>query len=267
MKNRKLIVLDLDGTLLTSGDCLLLPQSELIMSQLIKEGHRVILTSGRPYRSMLPIYEKIGCHDPLIAYNGLQIENPSDPAFPVRRSHFKKEDIIDFYNAVKGVTTAFICESVHHYFSLGDCPYIDDYFSPKGMDLHYGEIDKIIDRDVLTCIIGCLPEHDEFVKAKAEEIPGVGWRHWRGVNFSELYRFNEDKANGLKLIREIMGFSKEDTIAIGDSDNDYEMLLEAGTAYCMKNCKSDLLREKFPQTQEDCHHDGAALELLRILGQ
>ena len=60
MKN-KLIAIDLDGTLLRKDESLG-ELSKNVLQNLIQRGHVVVLISGRPTRSLLPIYNRIGRH-------------------------------------------------------------------------------------------------------------------------------------------------------------------------------------------------------------
>ncbi|MDO5330918.1 MAG: HAD-IIB family hydrolase [Bacillota bacterium] len=267
MPNRKLIVTDLDGTLLTAVSCLLLPESELIIKQLAKAGHQIILTSGRAYRTMLPYYQKLELSTPMISYNGAMISNPGDPAFPAYSSTFDKEFVKSYFSAVKEKVNAFIGESDTHYYRYKGSDYLENFFPSKDTDLIDGPLDETLRDSLYSCVMGADDEYSDFLKSEAEKAPGIGWRHWSGSPYSELYKLDSDKAKGLAYIMRYLGFKKEDVIALGDSDNDYEAMKLAGTAYCMKGCKSDLLKANFPQTEFDCHHNGAAIELLKLLGE
>jgi hydroxymethylpyrimidine pyrophosphatase-like HAD family hydrolase len=62
-----------------------------------------------------------------------------------------------------------------------------------------------------------------------------------------------------------LGIGKENVIAFGDSDNDYEMLLLAGRPFVMEGCHSPLLLQAFPHTKKGNDQDGLALALEDLL--
>lgn len=128
------------------------------------------------------------------------------------------------------------------------------------MDFH--PLDELKE-DPFTLIFGECPEEDEYVENTASKY-SLSWRHWRNMPYSELYFPKASKGEGLKKMLGILGVSKGDVYAFGDSDNDLSLLLEAGHPYCMKDAKSHLLKERFPLTKKGHDEDGVALELQQI---
>ncbi|MCK7486458.1 MAG: HAD hydrolase family protein [Bacillus subtilis] len=63
-----------------------------------KEGHRIVIATGRPYRSSRFVYERFGLDTPIINYNGGLITHPRDPSFPVVNFTVRKEVIIDIFD-------------------------------------------------------------------------------------------------------------------------------------------------------------------------
>lgn len=66
-----------------------------------------------------------------------------------------------------------------------------------------------------------------------------GLRIVRFKSYAEGISVGFDKSSGMKLILEEMGFSKEDTMAFGDSENDIDMLKFAGKGVAMKDAPAD----------------------------
>ena len=117
--------------------------------------------------------------------------------------------------------------------------------------------------DLFTLIFGENKEEDEWMQSVAKK-HSFSWRHWRNMPYSELYFPNASKGEGLKKIIGILGVSKGDVYAFGDSDNDLSLLLEAGHPYAMKDAKSHLLKDRFPLTKKGHDEDGVAFELQQI---
>lgn len=259
---KKLIALDIDGTLTDDGK----PLSPLAIDILIRlkdMGHEIIFASGRPIRAILPYQNAIGSSSPIIAYNGLWTHRSS--SFGKKHGYmFKKEIVQEIYDKAKDKLIVFEAESETNIYCNVHDDYLNLFFPYKGMN----EIrmdDVVLKEDVLTVLFKTDPKDDEFLKDLVESYPGYGYRHWTNSPYSEMYIKGIDKAFALRLIQKALSIGKEDTIAIGDSDNDYDMLKAAGTAYAMKGCKSKKLLSSFPSTDEGLSEDGAVKMLEKLL--
>ena len=71
----KLIVTDMDDTLLTSRG-IILPRTQQALLRARGLGAHVVLASGRMTRAMNVYVDQLGVTDPIIAYNGAQVINP-----------------------------------------------------------------------------------------------------------------------------------------------------------------------------------------------
>ena len=97
---KHLIVLDLDGTLmtdLTSYD----EETFAYLKELNEQGHIIMLATGRPKRSSYFVYEKLNLHTPLINYNGALVSNPVDNNFHVTDIRIKREDLLDIIEKIR----------------------------------------------------------------------------------------------------------------------------------------------------------------------
>ena len=68
----KLIAFDMDGTLLNNNNQI----SNLTKKYLIKlasQGHKIIISSGRPIRGIISYYKELKLNTPIICYNGAYI--------------------------------------------------------------------------------------------------------------------------------------------------------------------------------------------------
>jgi Cof subfamily protein (haloacid dehalogenase superfamily) len=264
---RKLIAVDVDGTLI--NDRLQLSHHSLeLLTLLLKEGHLLILASGRPYRSLKPYYDLLSLHSPLIAYNGAHVFDPKDPSFNELKRPFAQETVKAIAKESEGLVSSFMCESEKRAYLLREDNYLDHYFPYQQGDYRLGKISEILDEDVYTMLYRCSHANVAKLQAIVESHPGIKYRHWTSSFYSEAYLDGVNKGSALRYIVEQYGFAKEDIYAYGDSDNDYEMLQLAGHPFALKSCKSELLRSHFPQTKNGNNQDGVAVslaeELLRL---
>ena len=104
-------------------------------------------------------------------------------------------------------------------------------------------------------------EQEQLAPMKAEiaKIPGLS------VVFSgswsiEVMDESVTKGTALKTLREMLGFAKEEVLAIGDSENDVAMLAEAGIGVAVGNATKPLL-EYAEHIAPPVWEDGAAVAI------
>lgn len=266
MKIKKLIAIDLDGTLLTD-DSRLLPMSESYLSSLSDQGYLIVLASGRPWRSMESFYTALHCVGPAICYNGAYTFDPRDPSFAPRVYSFPQKAIKDIYRKLQGTVTSFMCESNSEVYINRRDNYLDHFFWYTGMKIRLGDIDAILDADPMTCIMKNVHAYDPLVQEvlRPYALEGINLHHWTVSLYSELAREGATKGDALAYIIDHYHLTKEDVIAFGDADNDGGMLALAGLPFCMKNCKSATLPSLYPSTKKGNNLNGVALTLQELL--
>lgn len=73
----------------------------------------------------------------------------------------------------------------------------------------------------------------------------------------EISSYGINKGGGLEKLCEHLGISLRETIAVGDADNDIEVLKRAGLAVAMGNA-NDTVKGIADVIVNDCDHDGCA---------
>ena len=66
---KKIIAVDLDGTLLNS-ESQLSDFTKQTIKKVSAKGHKIIITTGRPYRMAIDYYKELGLDTPMINFNG-----------------------------------------------------------------------------------------------------------------------------------------------------------------------------------------------------
>ena len=87
-----IIALDMDGTLLNSKKEISF-KTALYLKKLSKQGHKIIISSGRPKRSIERYYNQLKLNTPVIGYNGELIYSPNDINFNEVRHSLDKDMI------------------------------------------------------------------------------------------------------------------------------------------------------------------------------
>ena len=108
MKKGYLIAVDLDGTVITGFDNYD-KKSFALLKELANE-HKVVIATGRPYRSSKYYYDLLGLNTPLINYNGSLVHNPHDALFPKYMITIPKESLYDIIEQNRDILINLFCE-------------------------------------------------------------------------------------------------------------------------------------------------------------
>lgn len=261
--NKKLLAIDVDGTLI-NDHLVMSKKTEGVLLELSKKGFLIVLASGRPWRSMADYYERLQCTGPVITYNGAHVYSPKDSAFPEMKKMFDPEDIRDIATKMGPKITSFMCETGSMVYLSRIDDYLNHYFPYKNGQYYVGSIAELITLPCYTAIFRSIHRYDDELKKTVESHPGVCFRHWTKSLYSEAHLEGVSKGEALRYLEKKLGFDPKDVYAFGDSDNDLEMLEASGHPFAMKGCKSHLLANRFPLTEDDCNHSGVALTLEKL---
>ena len=247
--DKYLIALDMDGTLLNSS-LQIEKKTSSYLSYLEKQGHIVVIASGRPFRSIEPYYNELGLTSPCICYNGAYIYSSSHE-FEKDTFFIPKDVCIDVVSSLdRSRLINVMCENSSSMHLLHQDDVLGKYFFMDKINIIYGELKDTLKDDPNIIIFRASDERDDFKEniTQAVEKHGLKIRFWSGLSsFSEIYSPYVTKAHAL---------NKKNIIAFGDAPNDLEMLEEAGIGVAMKNASSELLSKAKYVTPFDNNHEG-----------
>lgn len=240
-----LIALDLDGTLLKDWETID-PKTIEYLKSLSKQGHDIVIATGRPFRSSELFHKQLGLTTPIINYNGGLVTSKNDPKFKPYSLTVEREKVIDVFEKNK--------EFIHNAFGeVGDDIYLlhdTDEIRPllhlfNGARLFVGDFKDILTSNTNGFIIIAKNGDGQYVEEYIRQTypTELLCRNWGNEydHIIEMFTASTNKGNALKYVAEYLGYSKEDIIAIGDAHNDIEMLQFAGHSVAMKNAQDSLL--------------------------
>ena len=262
----KVIAFDMDGTLLTHKKKVSF-LTRKYLQKLSKQGHKIILASGRPSRSMWKYYHQLKLKTPMICYNGAYVFDPNDENFPKIEFEFPKEIIITVLERIKSHIKNVMCETDTEIWVDKKDEYLEKYFWYDGMDIHYGELKETLNKNPMTCIVQTPYEYREThdIDKAVEDFPQIAARFWTGCPYFELYYKETSKGNALKRICEYYNIPLKNLIVFGDATNDVEMFEVAGTSVLMSNAKYDLKDKTTMVSIKDNNHNGIYHTLKKLL--
>ena len=82
--------------------------------------------------------------------------------------------------------------------------------------------------------------------------------------FCDIANLNSNKGNAVRKLLEILNIPKEDTIAIGDDNNDLSMFEQVGYRVAVDNA-IDIVKEKADEITLTNDEDGVAVFLEKLL--
>lgn len=247
-----LVALDLDGTLLTDGSEL--PHAhERAVRELVRQGVQVVIVTGRPLPTALWVYRRLSLATPMACYNGSWVGIPGQHTLAERQ--LAGGDVRAIITATVGLPGAL-------------CAY------PSAMEWI---MDREIPhtrawRDFYRMIIPVLPERFTDWQGPSfkmmyvdvpERMPAVArelQRRFAGrfqVSLSQPDRIEImpggiTKAWGLERLAVHLGVARERVWAVGDAENDREMIQWAGHGCVMGQADAslrDLARHLLPGVQ------------------
>lgn len=278
---RKLIICDLDGTLLTKEQTIS-DYTIGVIKKIQKRGHVFCIATGRPIRSAICYYKQLGLNTIMANLNGSIISNPSNMDFSLINLTFSKEiikKIFDDSEMIKHIGCVFI-ENMDGAYVLAneDNEYIKKEFLAKfHVDKNSDNVNVIklsqfnlINKDINSILIYIKNKNElDELTFKIKNITStLIVRNWslpqdNEGTVIEINSIFSNKGTVAKFLSSYYAIPLFNTYSFGDGENDIEML-QKSNGYAMKNGShtAKLLAGKITSKTND--EDGVANELVQI---
>lgn len=261
----KLVAIDIDGTLLDSNRNI----SERVKQRLMeanKQGTYIVLCTGRPLpgvKEQLNELELFGENDYVITYNGslvqatkskeiiskhtLSYENFLEIEEMSRKvgAHLHTIDDQAIYTANRDIGKY----TVHEAF-LVDMPLKFRTLEEMSPNLNYIKMMMIDEPEILDAAIEKIPQSfkEKYTTVKSTEF------------YYEILNKNASKGIALNELAAYLGIAPDETMAIGDNENDLSMIEAAGLGVAMGNATENIKKAANAHTSSN-DEDGVALAI------
>ncbi|MGT2845658.1 Cof-type HAD-IIB family hydrolase [Streptococcus massiliensis] len=267
--NKKMIALDLDGTLL-NNESKLSEKTKKVLKKVMEKGHHVIITTGRPYWMAHEFYKELELHEPMINFNGALTHIPEKKWEFEHSRKIDKDLLVDMIEQADAIEADFIASQYRRKFFIQEQNNFQvnpEFFGvesfPKGSQFQLDKVTKGPNGILLQTRVK--NRYDLAHELEKHYQNALSINTWGGpFNILECSAYGVNKAYALNYLLSVYKMDKRDLIAFGDEHNDTEMLEFAGTGYAMKNANPAILEHADKQTALSNDEDGVAHELEKL---
>lgn len=233
----KLVVLDMDGTLLDNNHHVSNANTEVI-HRLKRDGVSVALASGRPYESIYPYIKDLGIDLPIIAANGTLIKSPlsSEVYYSSGLPINLAKEIVEYGQENQYSISLYFDGEVHT-------------FNESMVKVHW-EIEKLnarvvdkfeSERDLYKIVYVNTPQKvEEAFKYLEQKYKGKLYITSSDDISLEVMNINASKGKALYQLMDMLHISSHEVLVMGNSFNDIAMFEVAGLAIAMDNAPQEV---------------------------
>lgn len=235
-----LIVSDIDGTLLREANGLS-EENRAAIKRFTDKGGRFTVSTGRAIEAAKLVLDESVVNAPSIHINGgyfydWQRDEVIEPNYISPYAKFSVKKLIDKFNNCD-------CHFVRRGASvnlLTSGEYLKKYIPARELEFFDGGADEVPE-DIYKFIVCCDPENMPEIRKFAEGIFS------KDVNiiqsspfFLEILPKCNSKGRALRRLCELLGIPEENSVAVGDYENDIEMITAAGIGAAVDNADDNV---------------------------
>ena len=254
MKDIKMLVFDVDGTLVARGNNKVEASALQAINEARAKGIQILIATGRSYFFIIDHVKEVICPDYYVTVNGSCLIG-------------KDEKVIERYDIPKDIAKRFAEYCRKHEYPVG-FKYADGIGTYAGLeafikpyigldhpgkkfifdDYDYSHLEK---EDPLGIFLIAPTEYQkEIQKEFPELVITIAYDH-----AYDIYRVDVDKTKTIESVMNKLGIQWDQVISFGDGENDIEMLQKAGIGVAMGNA-SDLVKQHADYITDNILDDG-----------
>ncbi|MBV9688988.1 MAG: HAD family phosphatase [Ktedonobacteraceae bacterium] len=272
----KLLAIDIDGTLLTP-DRRITPRTRAMVQAAQQAGIVVTLATGRRYCNSAPMAAELALTIPLIICDGATIIQHPDGN--VLHTHLLNADVAQ--QAVEMMIRHMIQPVVHYIEANGteetwtgpleqDNEWITPYFAAFPENIRRLPHNELCSGQSALLRVVALASENIIYNGLAQEVAALhcAWNMIPLGNYGSaelaVMHMGCSKANGVRALAQRLNIPLENVMAIGDNNNDIEMLQEVGWGVAMGHANTAVKAAAKVITSSNTE-DGVALAIERYV--
>ena len=250
----KLVVTDIDGTIYTPTQGITEEVKHCIQN-LTQKGVHVAIATGRTYGSAKCVADNIGIECPLICYQGGLVQTYNGDIIDVKYLDPKiAREIIEDFRKRKIHLNVYIEDKLY---VEEDDDYIKDYIGDKGIDYYKVDSFDELDFSKLNKMLAIKYDSkfiDELIDELQKKYPQI-YVVKSFAYFCEIANKEATKGNAIKILADLYGITTDEVLAIGDNNNDIEMVETAGVGVAMGNGTEEI-KKRADFVTDNVEHNG-----------
>jgi len=261
----RLLALDLDGTIV-NGSLQVSARTRDALRAALDSGVHVTLASGRPFAGTRLFANDLGIREPLICHQGAIVRDPDSGEVYLRRS-LPRQLAHEFVDTVRehGWDLCLTLDDELYVERLTPALLVLSDLSPVPTEAHVVADLKALPDNPLRLLV--VVEADQ-----ASVVENLLQNRFAGrllivrsfARFVEATDLAASKGQALAFLAQKLGVTQAETMAIGDNDNDVDMVAWAGLGVAMGN-GSTAVKAVANHITETIAEDGAALAIERFI--
>ncbi|MCD7981021.1 MAG: HAD-IIB family hydrolase [Clostridiales bacterium] len=274
---KKMFFMDLDGTVLRDDKSV--PEENIAaIREALDAGHFAAIATGRSTVSAIPVARELGmlrkgCF--LISYNGAKILG-LDHMEMLRELFLPEEYAAYLFAEAERCRIHVQSYSGNEILARRESPELQFYVNQAKMpyriisDLYEaGESSQSTRPATPKVLLASLKSKEILEKFRADHLE---WERGRCVSVFSAPEYLEychicgTKADGISYFEKYLGIAHEDTVAMGDEENDLAMIRAAGVGAAMRNA-ADYIRNAADLVPVRDNNEGGVAEVIRMFLQ
>jgi hypothetical protein len=203
---------------------------------------RVVVATGRMFRSVRPYLEEAGIDDPVVCYQGAVVAEPATGRF-LRHEPIPVALAKEAIAAIGAQGFPVNCYVDDELYVARHTAESQAYSSFQHLTVHeVGNLVEWLEKPATKLVaVGAPTRLDVLEKRMKARFDGRLYISKSLPYFLEFASPEVTKASGLAFLAEHVGFSRERTVAFGDGENDVELLEWAGYGIAVANAHERVL--------------------------
>ena len=218
------------------------PRTLAALARVRDSGLHVVVVTGRMFRAVHPYLEQAGLEDPVVCYQGAVVADPRSGEF-LRHIPIDRDLALEAIDAVTAAGFHLNCYVDDELYVERVTPEARAYADFQHLEIHsVGPLHEWLRADPTKLV--AVGEPKALDELEAELKPRFAGRLYISKSlpyFLEFANVAVDKGAGLDFVARRLGFTREQTIAFGDGENDVDLLEWAGYRVAVANADRRVL--------------------------
>lgn len=237
----KLIVTDVDGTLIPEGSSNPSPVIVDTMREIIANGVTVAIASGRSYESIIGVFPELKDEAIFISNNGACITKNDITLNMCEIERSLVEQIVKYVRSIPDSNILVTTED-YSYSESTDEEFIN--WIRNGYRINLRLVDDVLSINKPIVKLAMFLGSVDAAEASKEAVEYFGTDKLAimgaGAHWVDFIRDDVDKGNAVASLQKDLGISCEETASFGDNLNDIGLIKSAGYGYAVANARDEL---------------------------